>query len=171
MEKWRADLEGLVASVRAAQGDEVVRGALEELLGDLESAPLQPVPLAPPIAVMGVAACEAGWVGVVVRPDARTTLHVGATLPGLVEQVREQETLGVVGLADGAQPDAVAWVSTRPTVPVVDVAAGGGPAEERRVALGAAGLTIPAMYSRMGFTDVELLAACEAVVGAASHWP
>jgi hypothetical protein len=127
-------------------------------------------PLAPPVAVFGLSRCDVGWLGVLVRPSRQTSLHLGSTLQGLVEQVREQESLGAVGLADAEHPDAVAWLSTRPTLQVVETAATAGTRAQRRELLAAAGAIIPMMYGGMGFGEDELLAACEAAVEAARLW-
>lgn len=250
MDSWRTELAGVVERARAAAGDDGVRRALEELLEGLAVDSGEVVPLAPPVAVLGVDGCKAGWVGVLVRPDATTTLHVAATIVGLVEQIRETTELGVVGIdipiglpdhsvrtADrlvraelpgkassvfatapraaysasdyqaareasvaasdtgaslSAQARALApkilevdaWVRSRPSLLVIEVhpelsfaRMNGEPvlakkktsegASGRRRLLAGVGVTVPPMYSGMGFEEDDLLDACAAAWSAA----
>lgn len=54
--------------------------------------------LSPPGPVLGVDACPAGWVGVVLDPDRRPWVHVASTIADLVGLVREQHDVGVVAI-------------------------------------------------------------------------
>ena len=75
-----------------------------------------PPVLAPPAPVLGVDACPAGWVGVVIDPQRRASVFVAPDITGLVELVRERHDVPVVavdipiGLPDagGRQADAEA---------------------------------------------------------------
>lgn len=95
---WREELENVVRMGRATAGDATVRQALETVLAGLVADPDPASPLTPPIAVLGVDGCRGGWVGVLMKPDGRTTLHVGKTIVGIVEHIREQDELGVVAI-------------------------------------------------------------------------
>lgn len=161
MHDWQTELEELVERGRTSDGTEAVLEVLREMIARLVADAPASSPLMPSVAVLGLGACDAGWVGVLVRPSGRTSLHVGASLVGLVEQVRDQETLGVVGLRPGGRAaEVAAWLRTQPTVEVVEVEG----VDARPEALAAAGLVVPAMYSGMGFTEGELLSACAAAV-------
>ena len=169
MREWRLELDDLIARGREMYGDDEVRDALTDVLEGLGSDSMGQ--LRPPVAVLGVRSCAAGWVGVLVRPSGHTTLHLGATLAVLVEQVREQESLGAVGLADATgQSEAIEWLQTRPTVDVVEVSGSEGDAAARRAALASKGVTVPPFYAGMGFAEEDLLAACEAASEAAHLW-
>ncbi|MBD3926548.1 DUF429 domain-containing protein [Nocardioides cavernae] len=75
-----------------------------------------PPVLAPPVPVLGVDACPAGWVGVVIDPERRASVFVAPDITGLVDLVRERHDVPVVavdipiGLPDGGgrQADAEA---------------------------------------------------------------
>ncbi|HWU33549.1 MAG TPA: hypothetical protein VN108_11790, partial [Marmoricola sp.] len=163
VDEWRSELAELLARGRSAYGDAEVREFLKDALEGLARVQPSVQPLAPLIAVLGVSACDAGWVGVLVRPSGRTTLHVGSSLIGLIEQVRDQETLGAVGLWAGARTDeAAVWLNARLTVEAVEVVDPDAASE----ALESAGLTLPAMYSGMGFELEELRIAGAAVIAA-----
>lgn len=161
---WRAELEELVARGRASVGHDEVRAALSDALENLVD---RPVRLTPSVPVLGLSSCDAGWLGVLLRPDGLTSLHLGSSIVGVVEQVREHESLGAVGLAGTGGEDAAAWLATRPTVQVVEVAELDGTPEVRRDRLMTAGLAIPPMFAGLGFAESDLLAACEAAVAAA----
>ena len=60
---------------------------------------VEPPPvLAPDQPVLGVDACPAGWVGVVLDTDARPSVFVAADIAGLVELVREKHQVSVVAI-------------------------------------------------------------------------
>jgi len=64
--------------------------------GQEDTAP--PPVLAPPAPVLGVDACPAGWVGVVIDPDRRASVFVAPEIAGLVELVRERHDVSVVAV-------------------------------------------------------------------------
>lgn len=64
--------------------------------GSLDDEP--PPVLAPPAPVLGVDACPAGWVGVVIDPQRRTSVFVAPDITGLVELVREHHDVPVVAV-------------------------------------------------------------------------
>lgn len=55
-------------------------------------------PLSPERPVLGVDACPAGWVGVLLGPDGRPTVHVAASIAELVALVRERAEPAVVAI-------------------------------------------------------------------------
>lgn len=163
VDEWRSELAELLARGRSTYGEAELREVLEEVLEELAQAPQSAPPLTPPISVLGISACDAGWVGVLVRPTGQTTLHVGSSLVGLTEQVRDQETLGAVGIcAASRQHEADAWLRARPTVEVLNVL---DPDTDSQT-IEAAGLTLPPMYTGMGFAQEELRIAGAAVIAA-----
>lgn len=96
-EDWRRDLRALVAAAVDAHGAaETIEGLTAELVA-LGQAGAPPT-LRPPAPVLGVDACIAGWVGVLVSPDARVTVHVSAAISSLVEHVRENAEPAVVAI-------------------------------------------------------------------------
>ncbi len=54
--------------------------------------------LCPDRPVLGVDACRTGWVGVLLGPDGRATVHVAATIADLMELVRETVEPAVVAI-------------------------------------------------------------------------
>ena len=94
---WREQLEAQVLIGRGASGDDEVRGVLQRLLQRLDGSG-ERLRLAPPIAVLGVDGCKAGWVGVLVSPDGRATLHVASSVAAMVEQIRGDTEIGVVAI-------------------------------------------------------------------------
>lgn len=155
------ELDEVVARGRELHGVTDVREALEEVLANLVDEPTTAQPLTPVIPVLGVSACDDGWVGVLVRPSGHTTLHVGCSLVRMIEQVRDQETLGAVGVVAGSRRvEVTEWLHTRPTVAVFEVV----DPDTRSERLVAAGLTLPAMYGGMGFAEEQLRAAGAAVL-------
>jgi len=60
---------------------------------------VEPPPvLRPPAPVLGVDACPAGWVGVVLDPTLRASVFVAADITGLLALVREQHDVPVVAV-------------------------------------------------------------------------
>ena len=57
-----------------------------------------PPVLAPPVPVLGVDACPAGWVGVVIDPQRRASVFVAPDITGLVDLVRERHDVPVVAV-------------------------------------------------------------------------
>jgi predicted RNase H-like nuclease len=96
VDQWRVELAELVRRGRAGLGDDAVREGLADALELIGEA--APTPLRPPVVVLGVDGCKGGWVGVLVRPNGRTTLHTSTSIASLVEHIRQQEALGVVAI-------------------------------------------------------------------------
>lgn len=109
--------------------------------------PHAPEPLRPEAPVLGVVACAAGRVGVLLGPDGRATVHVARTVPELVDLVRESSPVALV--VEG---------------PLGEGPAGPPPSREE---LAAEGITAPAWFRGSGFTEGELLGACAVLGGAA----
>jgi len=93
--EWRARLEVLVGEALNADSADVVRAALQD---EIDRLPGPPASLAPAAPVLGVDGCRAGWVGVVLRPHGPPTVHVGASVAAMVEQIREGGDLAVVAI-------------------------------------------------------------------------
>jgi len=87
--------EVMVARIDAAlSGEREARFAAPEGQGAVEPPPV----LRPPAPVLGVDACPAGWVGVVLDPTLRASVFVAADIAGLVALVREQHDVPVVAI-------------------------------------------------------------------------
>ncbi|WP_299931957.1 DUF429 domain-containing protein [uncultured Nocardioides sp.] len=85
----------LLARIDAALGDErEARFTAPPDQGEVEPPPV----LGPPAPVLGVDACPAGWVGVVLDPSLRASVFVAADITGLIELVREQHDVPVVAV-------------------------------------------------------------------------
>jgi predicted RNase H-like nuclease/ADP-ribose pyrophosphatase YjhB (NUDIX family) len=85
----------LLARIEAALGDE--REA--RFVAPADQGEVGPPPvLRPPAPVLGVDACPAGWVGVVLDPTLRASVFVAADITGLLELVREQHDVPVVAV-------------------------------------------------------------------------
>ena len=103
----------MTARIEAATSGETAARFVAPAGADDEEPP--PV-LAPPVPVLGVDACPAGWVGVVIDPQRRASVFVAPDITGLVDLVRERHDVPVVavdipiGLPDagGRQADAAA---------------------------------------------------------------
>ena len=103
----------MTARIEAATSGETAARFVGPVGADDEAPP--PV-LAPPAPVLGVDACPAGWVGVVIDPQRRASVFVAPDITGLVALVRERHDVPVVavdipiGLPDagGRQADAEA---------------------------------------------------------------
>jgi predicted RNase H-like nuclease/ADP-ribose pyrophosphatase YjhB (NUDIX family) len=103
----------MTARIEAATSGETAARFVGPVGADDEAPP--PV-LAPPAPVLGVDACPAGWVGVVIDPQRRASVFVAPDITGLVDLVRERHDVPVVavdipiGLPDtgGRQADAAA---------------------------------------------------------------
>ena len=66
--------------------------------GGSEAEVREPEPLRPGRPVLGVDACPSGWVGVLVQPDGRLTVHSAASIAALVSLVRETAEPAVVAI-------------------------------------------------------------------------
>lgn len=95
---WRRELTSLVGRGREAYGDDATREALASALAGLTAPPPGPEPLRPDRPVLGVDACALGWVGLLLGPDGRPTVHVAPTIFGLLQLVRENAEPAVVAI-------------------------------------------------------------------------
>jgi predicted RNase H-like nuclease/ADP-ribose pyrophosphatase YjhB (NUDIX family) len=87
--------EVMLARIEAATSDErEARFVAPAGQDDTEPPPV----LAPDAPVLGVDACPAGWVGVVLDPDRRASVFVAATITALVGLVRETYDVAVVAV-------------------------------------------------------------------------
>lgn len=87
--------EVMAARIDAALSDErEARFAAPDGQDDAEPPPV----VRPPAPVLGVDACPAGWVGVVLDPALRASVFVAADIVGLVALVREQHDVPVVAI-------------------------------------------------------------------------
>lgn len=87
--------EVMLARIDAALSDErEARFAAPEGQDGVEPRPV----LRPPAPVLGVDACPAGWVGVVLDPALRASVFVAADITSLVGLVREQHDVPVVAV-------------------------------------------------------------------------
>lgn len=100
---------------------------------------------------LGVAACANGWVGVLLGPEGRPTVHVAATVPELVALVRETVEPWVVEVHEADPTHRLAHEQS---------------VQARREALLDHGLAAPPWFRGAGFTEDALLDACAAVVEA-----
>ncbi|MCY4727930.1 DUF429 domain-containing protein [Nocardioides sp. STR2] len=87
--------EVMTARIAAATSGEAAARFVAPAGADDDEPP--PV-LAPPAPVLGVDACPAGWVGVVIDPQRRTSVFVAPDITGLVELVRERHDVAVVAV-------------------------------------------------------------------------
>jgi predicted RNase H-like nuclease len=96
---WRRELAALVARGLASYSSAEVAAALRRAAVSLAAGSEAEVePLRPPAPVLGVDACRGGWVGVLLRPDGRATVHLAATIGALVDQVWEFVDVAVVAI-------------------------------------------------------------------------
>jgi predicted RNase H-like nuclease len=84
-------------------GDQMLARIDAALSGEREArfvgAPTPAVePLRPPRPVLGVDACPAGWVGVLLGPEGRPRVHVARSIAELLDLVREQASPAVVAI-------------------------------------------------------------------------
>lgn len=99
VDDWRRDLHALVERGITDHGGGAVLDALTSEAGALSlGLSVTPVTLHSEVPVLGVDACVAGWVGVLLGPDGRPTVHVGSTIDTLVGQVRESADVAVVAI-------------------------------------------------------------------------
>lgn len=87
--------EVMLARIEAAVADER-EARFVAPAGQEEGEP--PPVLRPPAPVLGVDACPAGWVGVVLDPTLRATVFVAADITSLLALVREQHDVPVVAV-------------------------------------------------------------------------
>jgi hypothetical protein len=138
---WRDELEALLAVAIEQSGLAEVTAVLRDHIEALAAHPDAPVdPFRPRVPILGTMPCAAGFLGVLVQPDGRTSVHVARTIDGLLAQVRE--TVEPVVIAEGTD------------------------GTNQQALLAAAGFTAPAWFSGSGFSPDELVAACVAVLEA-----
>ena len=99
VEDWGRDLRELIARGQSHHGPDEVLAVLQREVASLTLG----MDAAPPVLharqpVLGVDACVAGWVGVLLGPDGRLTVHVASTIEALVAQVREGADVAVVAI-------------------------------------------------------------------------
>jgi predicted RNase H-like nuclease len=99
VDDWGRDLRELIARGQTDHGAAEVLAVLQREVASLTLGMEAPPPtLTSSHPVLGVDACLAGWVGVLLGPDGRTTVHVAATIEALVTQVRLGADLAVVAI-------------------------------------------------------------------------
>jgi predicted RNase H-like nuclease len=94
---WRGRLAGLLDEGAAAFGPGAVRTALAAELDRWSDTP-ETAPLVVDVPVLGVDACRAGWVGVLLTPERPAAVLAGATITALVELARESADPMVVAI-------------------------------------------------------------------------
>lgn len=184
LDDWRSRLADLAAAGVEAHGADPVRAALEDEIERL--AGTSPPTLVVERPVLGVDACPAGWVGVLLTPDARPAALTSGSLAALVELARESADLAVVAIDVPIGPEAEVWLRSRPGVEVIEVhpelsfaRLAGTPilppkldpegVAARRAALGAVGFEPPMWMRGAGFDEDDLLDACVAAWAAVRH--
>jgi predicted RNase H-like nuclease len=114
-ETWQRRLESVVGDGLALHGEDTVLAALHAELDRLRGAP-GPELLVVDVPVLGVDACKAGWVGVLLSPDRPPAVLAAAGIAALVELARETAHVRVVAIdipiglpdAGGRRADALA---------------------------------------------------------------
>jgi predicted RNase H-like nuclease len=99
VEDWGRDLRELIARGQTNHGAAEVLAVLQREVASMTlgmEAP--PTTLTSAHPVLGVDACVAGWVGVLLGPDGRLTVHVAGSIQALVSQVREGADVAVVAI-------------------------------------------------------------------------
>lgn len=132
----------------------VEAGLADEREARFVTPPGQPAPvevLRPDHPVLGVAACAAGRVGVVLDTDLRATVYVAGTVEELVALVGETIQVGAVEVVDDHHPECP-----------YDVVA-------RRETLAGHGIVTPPWFRGAGFEETDLLDACTAAWQAVRH--
>lgn len=141
------------------------------------SSPSVPEPLRPERPVLGVDVCATGWVGVLLGPDARATVHVATTLTDLVDLVRQTADPAVVAIGTptdipiGLADPGTEVIEVHPEVcfarmgeaPVAASKKEPAGVAARRDALSAHGFVAPPWFRGSGFDEDDLLDACAAV--------
>lgn len=98
-EDWERELRDLVFRGQTEIGTPEVLAVLQREVASLAlGAEALPPVLHASRPVLGVDACVAGWVGVLLGPDGRLTVHVASGIEALVAQVREGADVAVVAV-------------------------------------------------------------------------
>lgn len=169
---WAADLAALVEDAVDVAGTERVAEALAALAARLQDSPDAVRPLRPRVTVLGIVASPTGWVGVLLTPAGRCTVHLSSRIASLIEQVRESVDIGLIGYDDAAATPELAadlehWLRQGPGIEAVRTPV--DPVLARSEALAAAGLRTPGWFAGSGFTEDDLLAACAVVCAIATR--
>lgn len=99
VDDWGRELQALIAKGETYHGTAEVLAVLQREVASLALGLDEPPPvLHASRPVLGVDACVAGWVGVLLGQDARLTVHVASTIEALVHQVREGADVAVVAI-------------------------------------------------------------------------
>lgn len=99
VDDWGRELRDLIARGQIYHGTAEVVALLQREVASLTLGTDAPPPvLHASHPVLGVDACVAGWVGVLLGQDARLTVHVASTIEALVSQVREGADIAVVAI-------------------------------------------------------------------------
>lgn len=182
---WRHRLAELLTEAVETHGAVPVRAALEDEIERLGGTTTPPA-LVVEHPVLGVDACRAGWVGVLLAPDTRPAALTSGSVAALVELARESAHLAVVAFCVPVGPEVDAWRRSRPGVEMIEVHPELSfarladtpvlPGKEdpeglaaRRAALGAVGLEPPMWMRGSGFDEEDLLDACAAAWAAVRH--
>jgi len=99
VEDWGHDLRRLIARGTEHHGVADVLAVLQREVASLTLGMETPPPvLHAERPVLGVDACVAGWVGVLLGADGRLTVHVAGSISALIAQVREGAEVAVVAI-------------------------------------------------------------------------
>jgi len=99
VDDWGRDLRDLIARGESYHGTAEVLAVLQREVASLTLGMDAPPPvLHAGLPVLGVDACVVGWVGVLLGPDGRPTVHVASSIEALVAQVREGADVAVVAI-------------------------------------------------------------------------
>lgn len=155
------DLEEAMATKLAESERRYPVGSAPSGLGE-GVIPSPPEPLAITRVVLGVAVCEAGWVGALLEPSApRPRVVVASGLEALLETVREQVTPSVVGVPDDLVGSEEVVALARRQRELTFVGTQGAPFASLDE-LKAAGLAAPSVLRGSGYGPQDVLAACTA---------
>jgi predicted RNase H-like nuclease len=99
VDDWGRDLRDLIARGQSDHGSADVLAVLQREVASLTLGMDGPPPvLHASRPVLGVDACVAGWVGVLLGAEGRVTVHVAGSIEALVAQVREGADVAVVAI-------------------------------------------------------------------------
>jgi len=99
VEDWGRDLRELIARGQDAYPADDLLAVLQREVASLAVGVGTPLPvLHASRPVLGVDACVAGWIGVMLDENGRLTVHVAASISALAGQVRESAEVAVVAI-------------------------------------------------------------------------